>query len=399
LKVDPGQAQTAGVILLLTTLAAVIFFRRLKFFVTGWFWFVGMLVPVIGLVQVGSQAHADRYTYLPHLGLFLVIAWLLGVAANRSAGAKVVIGGASAGSIIILALLCNRQVQVWRDSTTLFAHAVNVNPNDYLSRSLFASEELKAGRLDSAIEQAKEVLKVAPEYPLAENVIGAAYQMRGQMAESIPHLLAIRDAPELSAWRNTRLALAYIHLGELASAESTLKEIEGLESAAGAVYLIRAAIARESGNAQLAAEMFRRMVSPALADNPTMNFQIAELYALIGEPKEAIPFYDKALEMQPAHVNALNNCAWLLATSSNDGVRNGAKAVQLAERACELSQWKVPVLIGTLAAAYAEAGRFGEAVKTAEKARDLAREQGMEDVAKRNEELLGLYREGKPVRD
>ena len=98
-------------------------------------------------------------------------------------------------------------------------------------------------------------------------------------------------------------------------------------------------------------------------------------------------------------VEALNNLAWILAANSSDALRNGAEAVRLAERACELSEHREPVLLGTLAAAYAEAGRFGEAVKTAEKACDLATAGDLKDVAAKNTELLELYRAGKPYRE
>ena len=117
-----------------------------------------------------------------------------------------------------------------------------------------------------------------------------------------------------------------------------------------------------------------------------------------GDARQAVNQYHQALTLKPDMVEALNNLAWLLAAHPSDALRNGAEAVRLAERACELSERREPVLLGTLAAAYAEAGRFGDAVKTAEKARDLAATTGLKDVAARNTELLELYRAGKPCR-
>jgi hypothetical protein len=95
----------------------------------------------------------------------------------------------------------------------------------------------------------------------------------------------------------------------------------------------------------------------------------------------------------------LNNFAWILATERDAKLRNGAQAVDLAERACALNGWKTPLLMGTLAAAYAEAGRFDDAVKMAERAKDKAKEEWLEAVAKRNQELLEYYRQGKPWRE
>jgi len=98
-------------------------------------------------------------------------------------------------------------------------------------------------------------------------------------------------------------------------------------------------------------------------------------------------------------VGALNNLAWLLATHPDEKIRNGPRAVEMAKRACELTKWTQPFLIGTLAAAYAEAGQFGDAVAMGEKARDLARANKLDEVAKKNGELLELYRAGKPLRE
>ena len=108
--------------------------------------------------------------------------------------------------------------------------------------------------------------------------------------------------------------------------------------------------------------------------------------------------YRLALASVPDLVPALNNLAWILATDPNATNRSGTEAIRLAERACALTGYQTPVLIGTLAAAYAEAGRFKEAVATAQKARDLARAAGQPEVAAKNQQLLGLYQSGRAYR-
>ena len=105
--------------------------------------------------------------------------------------------------------------------------------------------------------------------------------------------------------------------------------------------------------------------------------------------------YQSALEIMPDAVMALNNLAWILATSPDARLRNGAQAVHYAERACELTHQSVPSFLGTLAAAYAEAGRFDDAVATAEKARDGALAMGQKEVAANNGRLLELYKSGR----
>jgi Flp pilus assembly protein TadD len=134
-------------------------------------------------------------------------------------------------------------------------------------------------------------------------------------------------------------------------------------------------------------------------DDPQLHYRYAVTLALQGNARKAADQYRTVLALDPDRVEALNNLAWILSSNPADDLRNGAEAVRLAERACQLSQHREPVLLGTLAAAYAEAGRFDDAVKTAEKARDLAATAGLKAVAEKNSALLELYRAGKPCRE
>jgi Flp pilus assembly protein TadD len=118
---------------------------------------------------------------------------------------------------------------------------------------------------------------------------------------------------------------------------------------------------------------------------------------MLGRAREAAGHYETAVKLNPDWPEALNNFAWLLATTPDAQLRNGARAVVLAEQACRLTDFKQPLLLGTLAAAYAEAGSFDEAVQTAGKAIALAAAENHPDLAKRNQELLELYRTGKTV--
>jgi tetratricopeptide (TPR) repeat protein len=128
---------------------------------------------------------------------------------------------------------------------------------------------------------------------------------------------------------------------------------------------------------------------------PLDRVQAAQVLATLGRGAEAIDQYRKALASVPDLVPALNNLAWILASDPDATNRNGTEAVQLAERACALTDYQMPVLVGTLAAAYAEAGRFSEAVATAQRARDLAETAGQGEVAEKNRQLLELYRSGR----
>jgi len=127
--------------------------------------------------------------------------------------------------------------------------------------------------------------------------------------------------------------------------------------------------------------------------------QLAGLLHAIKEPRLAVAQYRQVLAVKPDAIEALNNLAWLLATSSDDTLRDGPEAVRLAERACALTQYKEAAQLGTLAAAYAEAGRFADAVATAQKAFDFATAAGNARFAAINQQLLTLYQAGRPYHE
>jgi tetratricopeptide (TPR) repeat protein len=139
-----------------------------------------------------------------------------------------------------------------------------------------------------------------------------------------------------------------------------------------------------------------------LAMNPddlAAQLGLADIFNHLGRPDKAAAHFNEALRIKPDSTEAMNNLAWTLATSPDTNVRDGKRAVELAERACELTHYQKTIYLGTLAAAYAEAGRFDDAIAMAQKACAMASESGEQDLLKRNQELLALYRAHKPYRE
>ena len=134
-------------------------------------------------------------------------------------------------------------------------------------------------------------------------------------------------------------------------------------------------------------------------DDAETHYFLAEALNNQNEKVEAIRHYREAVRLDPDATDSMNDLAWMLATSNDSGIRNGDEAVRLAERACELTQYRETMMVGTLAAAYAEAGRFEEAVATAQKACALASESGQQELLEKNQELLEMYRNHEPYRD
>ena len=214
---DGGIAawKTAGAVLLLgaLTAAAVAERSRRPYLLWGWLWFVGMLVPVIGIVQVGDQGLADRYTYLPLVGIFTAAVWggaelLARVRAPRAVGAAV--------SILAVALLAGqaaRQVATWRDSVTLHRRALAVTERNWVAWNGLGDALSDAGSPAEGIPAYREALRLRPRLATAWNGLGAAYGALGAPADAIPPLEeALRIRPRYAdAWYN--LGTAHGSLG------------------------------------------------------------------------------------------------------------------------------------------------------------------------------------------
>jgi tetratricopeptide (TPR) repeat protein len=244
-----------------------------------------------------------------------------------------------------------------------FSRALQLDTNSLPARVGLAEAWHRLGRLEEARQQAALVLQQHPDEAEAHIETALMLGRDRRYAEAVQHLLkAVTQEPDHpTAYEQLAACLA-------AMGQHTLV-IEACEQG-------------------LRVDPF----------NPTLHHSLAIAAAETGDSTNATTHLRLALALKPDMVEALENLAWILATHPSEALRNGAEAVRLAERACKLSQYREPVSLVTLAAAYAEAGRFGDAVKTAEKARDLAAAAGLKDVAAKNSERLELYRAGKPCR-
>ncbi|MDB6021231.1 MAG: Tetratricopeptide 2 repeat protein, partial [Pedosphaera sp.] len=144
----------AGALIVSITLLAVLMARRKPYLTVGWLWYLGTLVPVIGLVQVGDQAWADRYTYLPLIGLFVAVVWLVADLINQQVVLRAM--ALSVGTAMIVAT--SLQLRYWKDTRTLFEHALKVAPENYLAITVLGSELAKEGKLDEAMEHYRTAL-------------------------------------------------------------------------------------------------------------------------------------------------------------------------------------------------------------------------------------------------
>ncbi len=385
---------------LLPVLLSFFCIRRLlpqRWLFAGWFWFMVMLVPVIGLVQVGMQTIADRYTYLPSIGLFIAMAWsMAGVASVSRIWRVAMVAGATA--LIVACLLDTRyQLRYWRNSVTLFTHALEVTrENNFESYYLLGNSYGEAGDWAAAAKSYQSALQISPNLTEARSKLGRVLFLQKKYDEAgvlLDELLQLHpDNFEAREFYGDTLAAQ----GKYAKAEA--EYIAALQLKPDDA-VIRSALA--FAVQQIENEENRTNLNNGLMDQltPEVHTQIAILQTKQGKFQDAVGHYLKALRLKPDAPDVLNNLGWLLATCPDAHIRDGAQAVKHAVRACELTQYGVTPMVGTLAAAYAEAGRFDEAISTAEKACLMASESGDQGLLKRNQELLVLYRAHRPYHE
>jgi Tfp pilus assembly protein PilF len=337
--------------------------RRHKrpYWFVGWLWYLGTLVPVIGLIQVGAQSMADRYSYVPSLGLFILVCWTASDWALSRRYGRLVLGLAAAVSLGACACLTARQLQYWKDGETLFTRAISVTKNNYVAHEAYAEFLAENQRWDEARAECRRALDLWPG-------LGAA------------HL-----------W----LGIILYHEGKLDEAKReitpSLKDRWDVER--GEQYL--GYIALEQNLPAVAEQAFAKELefNPAL---PAGRCGLGQALARQGKLEAARKEFEVALHLLPDYAEALNSLAWMLATSPGAGREEGLQAVKLATRACQLTLYQQSPEIETLAAACAAAGRFDEAISTAQTAHDLAVVQGRKLVAQRCLEMQALFRSHRP---
>jgi hypothetical protein len=198
----------AGAVALLVVISAVVIVLvwRVPYLFVGWFWFLGTLVPVIGIVQVGRQSMADRYTYLPHIGLFMAIAWGLADAARTLKLPRPAVSIAGSAVVVVLAVVTIAQLGHWQNSMTLFAHALSIDPTNYLAHHQLANELARRGdqELQAAEIHYRAALESFPEHPRSHLNLARVLARRGRYAEAEASIeTALRLDPTLPTARET----------------------------------------------------------------------------------------------------------------------------------------------------------------------------------------------------
>lgn len=209
--------------LVLVTAAALRAARRAPYLAVGWLWYLGTLLPVIGIVQVGTQAMADRYAYVPAIGLFVALSWGAAALAPRRPLSRA-LAVAAAAALVALAVRTSQQVRVWRDSLSLFASTIAAVPDSWVAHYNLGNALMASGRTAEAEAQFSETVRLQPRFARGHNNLGDALDALGRHEPAVAaYREAIRVNPDLAEAHNN-LGTSLAALGRLEEAEATLRE-------------------------------------------------------------------------------------------------------------------------------------------------------------------------------
>lgn len=376
-----------GLALLLGTTAVAWRVRRsAPQLLVGWLWFVGMLVPVSGLVQVGQAALADRYTYLPLIGLAIALAWSVRAGLAGLPRARPVVAILAVSVLCALGVASAAQVRTWRDGESLFRHALRVTRSNGVAHTNLALVLARDGRLAEAETHLDAAVELSPGSAIAWGLRGEVRAAATPARAAQDFRVAVRLDPRSPRWR-TGLGRALADTDPEA-AEASLRAALALHPEYPVAHAFLGALLLRGGRVDEAAAHYER----ALADGDELaralgpaglaraQAQLAVAYARLGRPVQAVAAYDAALAHGERTPEVLNNLAWLLATGG-PAVRNPTRALALAREA-EAAAGGDPSVLDTLARAQSAAGREAEALVTARRALALAEDLGRPELAR-----------------
>lgn len=321
-KLPIWQVVASALVLLAVSVAVLWFARRRKYLTVGWLWYLGILVPVIGLVQVGSQAMADRYTYLPFIGLFIMIAWGMYELLANWRYRRIALGASALAVLLALAVCTRLQLRHWRNNSTLFEHAINVTDDNFVMNNNYANVLKNMGQVEKAIEHFYKALRIRPNSPEIYNNLGNALRKLDRFEDAV---MCYQKALELKAYFPQ------------------------------ARYNLAAELTRQ-GKIDEAVEQYRLALRLRPDDVETLSglgFALAQK----GQFDEAIGHYQKALELEPENIIARGRLGLALA-----GIKKFDEAIEQFQIVLKASPQDLEMHcnVGILLAAQ---GKTDEAIK------------------------------------
>jgi tetratricopeptide (TPR) repeat protein len=423
----PAAVAAAAAALVALTAAALYWGWRWQYLASGWLWYLVALLPVIGLVQVGSQAHADRYSYLPLIGIFVLVAW--GGADLAGSWQRQRLAGAVAGVVLAyLAAASWAQAHVWHDSATLWTDALRQTHRNWLASIHVGKILREEGKHEEAVRHFEEALRWAPgdadlltqlgitlleqgkagpaeqrfEQALQRRpademprfYLGSIYLGRGEPARAAESFRAFLAGQPATAQSHNLLAMALLELGQPQEAADELDKAVALLPGVAALYFNLGGARQELGQWERAEDAYRRAaeIQPAEA-----RYRRALAFALAaqGRAQPAAAAYQESLQLDPRWPQALALRAWQLAGTAAVPERALRRAGEDLEQVRQAAGEGLPEYLAARAALRAARGDFAAAAAAAERAAERAEAVGQPALAGAVRERLRLYRQGR----
>jgi protein O-mannosyl-transferase len=362
-KISASAVAVSAAILILISAAAWLARKRSPYLLFGWLWFLGTLVPVIGLVQVGSAAMADRYTYFSLIGIFVAIAFGVRDLANRFQFPKIILIAAAGLILAACLILTHEQLNYWRNDETLFRHAIAVTKDNGVAHLNLGFALEKENRNADAMNEYRADLKLEPDRAEAHNNLANLLDDAGKTGDAAAEFQeALRANPKFTAAHNN-FGTLLVELGRYDEAMKHYDESARLEP-----------------------------------DDWHAPFLAGKALLKQGRDAEAIPYFRRAVSLDPDNLQMLTFLAQVLASDENPKVRDGKTAFVLASKANALTGGVQPVMLDALAMAYAETGNFADAQNAAQDALKLATTYNATNNIAGIRQRLQLYENRQPFR-
>jgi tetratricopeptide (TPR) repeat protein len=372
----PQLLPTLGVLALLIAITAAVFWlgRTHKYLITGWLWYLVSLLPVIGIVQVGSQPHADRYSYIPLVGVFIAVVW----------GATTVVAGASryrrylaytVGAVLLVAMTLRTREQLghWKNGLTLFSHAFAVNQGKLGVKDHYNFGNIlrEAGRRDEAAYHFEQALRLDPQHALSHLNYGSILSDRGQTEQAIQHFLRALERDPNLAEAHSSLGAALARLGRTSEAAAHFARALEIDPNLGDAHYNFAFLLSGQGRIDEAMLHYRRALELRPNDGGA-RWGLARCLARLGRHDEAKALYQKALALEPDNLDALTQLGLL-----SDEAGREDEAIATYRRALASHPTAI-VPLHNLAIKLAQAGDWRDATALVERALSAARATGDE---------------------
>jgi Flp pilus assembly protein TadD len=390
----PGNSlslwQPIAAISAIVFITAIVFYLAFKkrFLVTGWLWYLGTLVPVIGLVQIGSQAMADRYTYLPSIGIFVMLAWGIDGFFAGWKYKRVLIGLVTSIVLIALLLGTRNQLSYWQNTSTLYKHTLEVTENNYVIHNNYGYYLQEHGELDSAAENFNEALRIRPDYVSALINLGVVLRVQGKTDEAVIHWEKALALEPYNPNVNANLGLTLAMQGRYEEAIGHFTKVLRYKPDFPHARYVLGYIYHKMGNYELAADNFKQAVRVQPDDVAAIN-ELGMVYGEQGKTDEAIQKWNEALVIAPNSAHIHLNLAIALAQRGQH-----FSAIEHYNFALQLKP-NQPEALMKLAASYAATGNLDEAVKVTEKAFNLVVTMGDKTMVNQIQQQLQSYKDSK----